>query len=72
MKKGLIAVFATWCVILAIVATGRSATIAAQSPRTAQTVPSSHAPLLNQYCVGCHNERARTGGLVLDLSLIHI
>jgi hypothetical protein len=27
---------------------------------------SPHAALLTQYCITCHNERARTGGLVLD------
>jgi mono/diheme cytochrome c family protein len=32
---------------------------------TAQTGP-SHAALLKQYCITCHNERAKTGGLALD------
>src|SRR5688572_26175116 len=27
---------------------------------------SSQRAILNQYCVTCHNERARTGGLALD------
>ena len=35
----------------------------------AQTVPSDPAfdtALLKQYCITCHNQRAKTGGLALD------
>src|SRR5262245_30972388 len=38
----------------------------------AQTVPKPQAEppldtaLLNQYCITCHNQRAKTGGLALD------
>src|SRR6476646_9735627 len=36
-----------------------------------QTAPIDHA-LLNQYCVGCHNEKTKTAGLALDkLDLEH-
>jgi mono/diheme cytochrome c family protein len=28
--------------------------------------PLSARAFLNQYCVGCHNERAKTAGLMLD------
>ncbi len=31
-----------------------------------QTSPSPQHALINQYCVTCHNERAKTGGLILD------
>jgi len=37
----------------------------AGSVLSAQQVSPQHA-LINQYCVTCHNERARTGGLLLD------
>ncbi len=29
-------------------------------------VPADFRPVLNQYCVSCHNERLKTGGLALD------
>jgi hypothetical protein len=31
-----------------------------------QTQPSDHRAVLNQYCVTCHNETAKTAGLALD------
>jgi mono/diheme cytochrome c family protein len=35
--------------------------------------PSQHGALINQYCVTCHNQRAKTGGLALDtMSLSNI
>jgi mono/diheme cytochrome c family protein len=39
----------------------------AAAPQAA-AAPSSPSPaLLKQYCVGCHNERTKTGGLALDV-----
>ena len=38
----------------------------AQSARSAPAVVADHAALLNQYCVTCHNQRLKTGGLALD------
>src|SRR5687768_11145887 len=64
----------TWCAAgwLAIVATasGRFGTAAAAAPagtllQAADTSASSRA-LLDKYCVSCHNERLKTGGLALD------
>jgi hypothetical protein len=37
----------------------------AQAPQPAQA-PASSPPVLKQYCVTCHNERAKIGGLALD------
>ena len=38
-----------------------------QSPAPAAASPdSARSALVNQYCVTCHNERAKTGGLALD------
>ena len=31
-----------------------------------QTSLETERALVNQYCVGCHNEKAKTGGLALD------
>src|SRR5215469_12774068 len=39
----------------------------AQAPAvSAPSAPDRHRVMLNSYCVGCHNTRARTGGLALD------
>jgi mono/diheme cytochrome c family protein len=35
-------------------------------PAAAATAASPEAAFLNQYCIGCHNQRAKIGGLALD------
>src|SRR5207302_1974732 len=41
-------------------------------PGNAQN-PAPGAPLLNQYCVTCHNQRAKTAGLMLDtMDFVHV
>jgi len=35
-------------------------------PDPGSRIPSSVQPVLDQYCVTCHNERLKTGGLALD------
>ena len=45
------------------------ASVSGQSARTPgpePRIPASVQPLLDQYCVTCHNERLKTGGLALD------
>jgi hypothetical protein len=37
-----------------------------QSPTAAAATSAPHVALLTQYCVTCHSERAKTGGLVLS------
>src|SRR2546426_1255044 len=37
-----------------------------QEPSSAIPAPGSPRAMLNRYCVPCHNEKLRTGGLVLD------
>jgi mono/diheme cytochrome c family protein len=37
-----------------------------QTRAAAQTVPNPHQEMLNTYCIGCHNSRAKVGGLALD------
>ena len=55
----------------AVLQTGQAA-VAGPSARIPNVVPDQSAPpgldrnLLQQYCVGCHNERLKTGGLALD------
>lgn len=54
----------TTAFILAALAIAQASAVQAQTapPSTTQ---GTHA-LLNQFCVSCHNERLRTGGLMLD------
>jgi mono/diheme cytochrome c family protein len=37
-----------------------------QTRAAVQTVPNPHQEMLNTYCTGCHNSRAKVGGLALD------
>jgi len=56
-----------WVVALAIVWSG-AAELDAQQPQAevAATAASPEAAFLSQYCFGCHNQRAKIGGLALD------
>src|SRR5262245_32558808 len=52
-----------------LVALGCGMTLSpAASPQTrsVSTPATAHRALLDQYCVACHNERAKTAGLMLD------
>jgi mono/diheme cytochrome c family protein len=37
-----------------------------QAPITSTSNPADHRAVLNRYCVTCHNQRLKTGGLALD------
>ncbi|MBV9401252.1 MAG: DUF1592 domain-containing protein [Bryobacterales bacterium] len=57
------------CVLwAAVVAVFLAANLRAVPPQaqTATPAPSPHRALLDKYCVTCHNEKARTAGLMLD------
>jgi mono/diheme cytochrome c family protein len=49
----------------ALSASARPATGLQRQRDSAAVVPAEQQ-LLNQYCVGCHNDRSRAGGLALD------
>ena len=49
-------------------AIGCLALAAACSPLNAQATVSPDHALINQYCVVCHNQRAKTAGLMLDVA----
>src|SRR5579884_4097790 len=38
----------------------------AAAPATPAHNPSEYRPMLDKYCVGCHNQRLKTAGLMLD------
>src|SRR5262245_54206596 len=71
MTKGVWVFFVAWIVVLATSASqGQSQ---AQGSAQSQASGSAQGALVNQYCVTCHNQRAKTGGLALDsLSLSNI
>src|SRR5688572_3917414 len=68
MKRALFAVSAIWAVMLAVAASQPAASQpAAQQPtRTAAGAWANHAAVLTQYCITCHNDRTKSGGLVLS------
>jgi hypothetical protein len=72
MKTAVRVCLVAWIVVLATAAgRGQSSPSPALSPSLSSTSP--HGSLINQYCVTCHNQRARTGGLALDtMSLSNI
>ena len=47
-------------VVAAVVSSG------AQAPAAQPAAAPQHPPLLSQYCITCHNQRLKTGGLMLD------
>jgi hypothetical protein len=55
-------------VLLAVIVRSASPSADAQQPPAAAVPPaaSTEAAFLTQYCIGCHNERAKIGGLALD------
>ncbi|MBZ5579704.1 MAG: DUF1592 domain-containing protein [Acidobacteriia bacterium] len=53
-------------VALAVALLALHADPARSAPNPSEPAPAAEAAFLNQYCVGCHNDRARTGGLSLQ------
>ena len=50
---------------VALVLTG-GVRLCAAPPQSAPEAPASHRALIDKYCVSCHNQKARTAGLMLD------
>src|SRR5690349_9690825 len=61
MKRALVAAFAVWLSSLGLVA--QSPTPAARQQAIDQ--PASPTQIIKQYCIGCHSERGKAGGLSL-------
>jgi mono/diheme cytochrome c family protein len=59
---------AAWAIAVLTAISHPSASSSSQvAPSSSQSAAvSPHAALLNQYCVTCHNDRLKTGGLALD------
>ncbi|MEP6962888.1 MAG: DUF1587 domain-containing protein, partial [Acidobacteriota bacterium] len=61
--------FAVLAASLAFFQTRAEAQTAAKAPvakSKAAAAPDPHRAMLNTYCIGCHNSRAKVGGLALD------
>jgi mono/diheme cytochrome c family protein len=79
MTKGVWVSLVAWTIVLATaVSQGQGSGQGlpqgpTQGSAQGPTQGSAHGVLINQYCVTCHNQRAKTGGLALDtLSLSNI
>ena len=62
-------------VLIWVVAVGRALSGAPQSSAPAPSATQAigdDAALVKQYCLGCHNERAKQGGLVLDADVAKV
>ena len=78
MVKRILPVGAIWMLAVVLLAgsapqtTARVAAPGPQQPAGADLQGGPDAALLKQYCMTCHNERAKTGGLVLDAELTKV
>ena len=53
-------------IALALFSPGSSNLGAVREPQQAASPASQNKALLDQYCVSCHNQRAKTAGLMFD------
>jgi len=65
-KAGHYVLLAAAAGVLTLTGLWRADTVVAQAPAPSATAASSSAALLKQYCATCHNERLKSGGLVID------
>jgi mono/diheme cytochrome c family protein len=68
MTKGLWVSLVAWMIVLATAVSPAQGPAQGTAQSTAQSTAQGTAQgaLINQYCVTCHNQRAKTGGLALD------
>jgi hypothetical protein len=66
MKKSVLVASATTWAIVAITSGGVRTAAAPQAPGRATASAAEQRALIAQYCVGCHSEKLKTGGLVLE------
>src|SRR5215510_8834447 len=53
-------------IVLAAAALSSSSVVAQQEQISTPPALATHQALLNQYCVTCHNQRAKTAGVMFD------
>src|SRR4051812_37155829 len=60
-------------VVIACAAWPAAAVRSAPAPQTGVSRPADYRAVVDKYCVTCHNERSKTGGLALDtVDLSHV
>lgn len=57
---------AVWAIALAVSPAARQASPAVAAARIQPLRPAEAKTLVDSYCISCHNERTKTGGLALD------
>ena len=70
MLTRLLSVAAIWVLAVALIAGSAQTSPRSAEPALQQTA--DDAALVKQYCLGCHNERAKMGGLILDAELTKV
>lgn len=62
-----------WCLAALLAAGGSICALEAQqqSAGEASSAPAAHLTLVNQYCIFCHNDALKTGGLSLNAAAAH-
>src|SRR5262245_25315034 len=58
--------FVTGLTVMSVSSTYYGAASPQQSTGTSAAPVGTHRAMLNQYCVGCHNQQMKTGGLALN------
>src|SRR5436309_14721992 len=46
-------------------------TLEAQQPSAGTPLPAAQRDVINRYCISCHNDRVKRGGLALDTAAAH-
>src|SRR5262245_54023973 len=64
--RALYLVIAAWVAALTVASGYVAVADSPQQSSVASAAPASLRPVLNRYCVSCHNEKLRTAGLALD------
>jgi mono/diheme cytochrome c family protein len=66
MKVRVSALTATACAFLLGAGPRAAAPVSPAAPQAATHSPNEYRPVIDKYCVTCHNERTKTAGLALD------
>ena len=71
--KRILPVAALWALSVTLIAGAGSQNVQRDADRGVQPpAVTDDAALVKQYCLGCHNERAKQGGLVLDVDVANV
>jgi cytochrome c553 len=60
-----------YCLAGVVAASGFLVALEAQQPSAATSPSAAHRTVITRYCVSCHNDRLKSGGLALDQAVAH-